>query len=174
MFQQKEVFFWILCKTTITQSLNVLFSSARPLCRSLLQSNFPWKFCSSTGVLCLVMYQSTLLCQTDTKQGWQGKGSAYSACICVCVHTCVCFTGNKRLVLFPATDIRIIYPHVLNSLFPKLSGENKCLHLITRTSISISLKFGQKSPIVSTLFVPNFVILPLMGFAFQVGTEEKA
>lgn len=78
------------------------------------------------------------------------------------------------LVLFPAADIRIIYPHVLNSLFPKLSGENKCLHLITRTSISISLKFGQKSPIVSTLFVPNFVILPLMGFAFQVGTDEKA
>lgn len=32
MFQQKEVFFWILYKTAATQSLNVLFSSARPHC----------------------------------------------------------------------------------------------------------------------------------------------
>lgn len=121
----------------------------------------------------LVMHQSTLLCQTDTKQSWQGKGCPWSVCICACVHTCMCITGNKMLVYFPATDIRIIYPHVLNLLSPKLSGQNKCLHLIPCTSSSVSLKFGQKS-IVFTLFVPDFIIIPLMGFVFQAVTEEKA
>jgi len=44
MFQWNEAFFWILYKTTVTQSLTVRFSSARPLCWSLFQPYFPRKF----------------------------------------------------------------------------------------------------------------------------------
>lgn len=36
-----------------------------------------------------------------------------------------------------------------------------------------SLQFGQKSAIVYMLFVPNFKIILLTGFAFQLGTEER-
>lgn len=81
----------------------------------------------------------------DTKWSWQGKSSAYSVCICAFLHTHMSITGKKMLVYFPDTDIRIIYPHVLNLFFPKLSGQKKCLFLIAWTSISISLKFGKKN-----------------------------
>lgn len=97
-------------------------------------------------------------------------------CVCVCVHVCVhvcALLGKKMLVYYPATGIKRICPQVLNLLFPKLSGENKCLHLITWTSISISLQFGKKSAIIYMLFVPNFKIILLRGFAFKLGTEER-
>lgn len=75
-----------------------------------------------------------LLCQNATKQNWQGKKSpSYSVYVHVsmCVSTCVCITGKQKLVNYCASSIKRIYPQVLNLLFHKLSGENKCLYLIT-------------------------------------------
>lgn len=127
----------------------------------------PW----NSPIFLLVFFglvSDSLLCQSDTKQTWQGKESAsYSASVYLCI------TGKKMLVYYPATGLKRIYPQVLNLLFPKLSGENKCLHLVTWTSISISLQFGQKSAIVYRLFVPNFKTFLLTGFAFQLGTEKR-
>lgn len=90
-------------------------------------------------------------------------------CACACTH--VCITRKKMLVYYPITGIKRIYSQVLN-LFPKLSGENKCLHLITSASNSISLQCEEKCAVVYMLFVPNFKITLLMEFIFQLWIES--
>lgn len=160
MFQWKELFFWILVSQQSQEPGSPLFLSQTSLL-TIISVLFPRKFCFSTDTLSSDWCQSTWLCQNGTKETWQGKESALTlhVSMCACVCTCMPVTGKKKLVYYPTTGTKRIYPQLSNLLFSKLSEENKYLHLITWTSISVNVQFVQKSAIVYMLFVPNFKII---------------
>lgn len=147
-----------LCQTSLLIIVSVLFPQETILL-------FWW--CSLFGLVSVYFVLSEWY-KADSER----QRICFLLWVCVCVHVCV-HTGKKMEVYYPATGIKSIYPQVLDSLFPKLSGENKCLHLITWTGISISLQFGQKSTVIYMLFGQNFKIILLTAFAFQLGTEER-
>lgn len=132
----EEVFSWILHKTTVTRSLTIPLSSARSLSWSLFQSCLP-----ENSVFLLVLLFALVSVYSIVAEGCNLARQSLLLTLCVYVHMCVytCALLEKKLAYYPATGIKQIYPQVWNLLFLKLFGENKCLYLITWSSISISL-----------------------------------